>query len=239
MSALVGKGNDAVFVAACAVAGALAVPWHALTTAIAAIVGMVMAMSGVWARRWALPQEARAGRPSAGATPRARMALGWFLIGLAIGLVLLAVIRVLIEPHVPAAGTRIAAAGQLPVWRRLIIIYVAAVGEELLFRVLLLSLVAGLIMRLMPASRRSNRAPTAAVLGAAIVVAALAFAAVHLPAWSAIGLTSGVIGTVIGLNAIGGLVFGYAFVTRGILAAVCAHAGADFAIQIIGPMTGR
>ena len=39
------------------------------------------------------------------------------------------------------------------------------------------------------------------------------------------------------LNAVGGLVFGYVFVTLGIVTAMWVHAGADCAIQLIGPLT--
>jgi len=43
---------------------------------------------------------------------------------------------------------------------------------------------------------------------------------------------------VIALNAVGGVVLGRAFVYRGIVAAMWIHAGADCAIQLIGPLTG-
>jgi hypothetical protein len=36
---------------------------------------------------------------------------------------------------------------------------------------------------------------------------------------------------------LGGVAFGYVFVTRGIVPAMFAHAGADCAIQLIGPLT--
>jgi hypothetical protein len=39
------------------------------------------------------------------------------------------------------------------------------------------------------------------------------------------------------LNAIGGVVLGSAFVNRGIVAAIWIRAGADCAIQLIGPLT--
>ena len=131
------------FIVASVVCGALSVPWNPIFTAVAGGVGGFMAALALWVRRWArLPEVIR--RPAAArSVARLQDIAIWFGIGFAVGLVLLAIIRLVIEPAVPAAGARIAAAGQLPVWRRLLIIYVAAVGEELLFRVLLLSLVAG------------------------------------------------------------------------------------------------
>jgi membrane protease YdiL (CAAX protease family) len=155
--------------------------------------------------------------------------------GLAVGLILLAVIRLVVEPHVPGAGARIAAAGQLPVWRRLIVIYTAAVAEELLFRLLLLSFLAGLMARI---SRSPGLVPGSKSAWLANVLSALAFAAVHLPAWSRVGTVSpGILLMVLALNGLGGLVFGYIFVKRGIGPAMWAHAGGDCAIQLIGPLT--
>jgi len=157
-------------------------------------------------------------------------------LGLLVGLLLLGAIRLVIEPAVPAAGARIAAAAMLPVWRRLVIIYVAAVSEELLFRLLLLSLVAGLAMRLF---RRADRVQNRRFVWVANGLSAFAFAVAHLPAWRAVGsLSLGLTLMVLTLNGLGGVVFGYVFVKRGILAAMWAHAGADCAIQLIGPFTG-
>jgi hypothetical protein len=42
---------------------------------------------------------------------------------------------------------------------------------------------------------------------------------------------------VLTLNGPGSAVFGYVFVTRGIVAAMWADAGADVATQLIGPLT--
>jgi len=157
-------------------------------------------------------------------------------LGLIVGLLLLGVIRLVIEPAIPAAGARIAAAAMLPVWRRLVIIYVAAVSEELLFRLLLLSLVAGLAMRLF---RRADRVQNRRFVWVANGLSAFAFAVAHLPAWRAVGsLSLGLTLMVLTLNGLGGVVFGYVFVKRGILAAMWTHAGADCAIQLIGPFTG-
>jgi membrane protease YdiL (CAAX protease family) len=125
--------------------------------------------------------------------------------------------RIVIEPVVPAIASRMTAAGALPVWRRVAIIYVAAVGEEMIFRLFLMSAVAGVAARLFAHSRER---PTPAVVWTAIGVSALLFAAAHLPSWS--GLSSGVAVPllVMALNAAGGIVMGYVFATRGIVAAM-------------------
>jgi membrane protease YdiL (CAAX protease family) len=160
----------------------------------------------------------------------------WIGAGLLFGLAVLAVIRLLIEPVVPAAGARIVAAAELPLWRRAVVVYVAAVGEELVFRLILLSLVAGLAVRAFGADDGTS-GPRLAWL--ANVVSALVFGAAHLQAWAAVGpLSLGRVMMVMTLNGLGGLLFGHLFLRRGIAPAMWAHAGADCAIQFVGPLTG-
>jgi len=222
------------FVAVCALAGALAIPVDVVATPVTSLVFGLLGFLGLRLWRWSrltgfLKTQAPAGLAR---VVRPAVSLG---LGLIVGLLLLCVIRLVIEPTVPAAGARIAAAAALPIWRRVVIIYVAAVGEELVFRLILLSVVTGLTMRLF---RRAAHVPAGGIVWGAIGLSALAFAAVHLPAWSAIGSVSpGLALTVMTLNGLGGVVFGRVFVTRGIVAAMWVHAGADCAIQLIGPLT--
>ena len=221
------------FVIVCASAGALAVPLHAVASPVSAVFAALVGLLGLRVWRWSrLPSSTKTeGLQGAERLVESAVSLA---LGLMVGLMVLAVIRLAIEPAVPAIGARIAAAGALPVWRRVLVIYVAAVGEELVFRLLLLSLVAGLAARLV---RLPDRTPNRVVVWASIGISAFVFASVHLPAWSgAVPLSLGLVLAVLSLNAVGGLVFGYVFATRGIAAAVCAHAGADFAIQFIAPL---
>jgi hypothetical protein len=161
-----------------------------------------------------------------------------FASGVVLGILLLGLIRGVIEPNLgPLATARIARAGALPVWRRLLIIYVAATTEELVFRVLLFSVFAGLLARLI---QGSNRTPNAACLWVSNGVSALAFGLAHLPSWAqAAPLSGGLVLMVLGLNGFAGLCLGWIFVKRGIFAAMIFHAGADCALQLIGPLTGR
>ena len=222
------------FVAVCALAGALAVPVGVIASPVSTLVAGLVAFLGLRLWRWSeLPGSLKTEAP-AGFERVVRHA-GSLGLGLILGLLLLGVIRLVIEPIVPAAGARIAAAAALPIWRRVVIIFVAAVSEELVFRLVLLSVVTGLTMRLL---RHAGRRPGRGVAWGAIGLSAFAFAAVHLSAWSAVGpLSLGLVLMVLTLNGLGGVVFGYVFVTRGIVAAIWAHAGADCAIQLIGPLT--
>jgi hypothetical protein len=219
-------GQRKVFLLVCAAAGPLAVPAGWTVTPAAAAVALLVAMVGLKVWRWSgLATPTRTGRP-----------ILWMAVGFAMGLVLLAVIRLAIEPVLPQMGRRIAAAGALPFWRRGIIIYVAAVTEELLFRLLLFSAIAGLLARL---RRRPGNVPRSGDGWIANGVSALAFALVHLPAWGrSAPTTAGVVVSVLALNAAAGLVLGHVFAWRGIAMAIWAHAGGDSAIQLVGPLTG-
>lgn len=219
------------FAVLCAIAGALAVRPHPVASPVSAVVALLLGRLGLRVWRWSrLPRLNTAA--AHGVVARYAISLG---LGLLMGLLVLAAIRLVIEPALPAAGVRIAAAAALPVWRRMAIIYVAAVGEELIFRLLLLSLVAGLLARF---TRSTDGTPTQRIAWFANALAALAFAAVHLPAWTAIGtLSLGLLVMVLTLNGLAGLVCGHIFVRYGIVAAIWTHAGGDCAIQLIGPLT--
>lgn len=222
-----------IFVVTCALAGALAVPLSAVGTPVSALIAALVSYVGLRIWRWSRLPALVTGNPP-GARPAILNYTACFLIGLIVGLFALAVIRWFVEPSVPAAGARIAAAGILPLWRRLLIIYVAAVSEELVFRLILLSLIVGVTMKAMG---RGDRPPARGVAHLANALSALAFGAVHLPAWTAVGLTPALILMVMALNGIAGLVLGHIFIRRGIVAAIWAHAGGDCAIQLIGPIT--
>ena len=223
------------FALLCATAGALAVPIHAFATPVSAAVAGLVGLAGQYAWRWSRLPSAMKGDAPVG-VDRLQNAAGSAGLGLIVGLLLLGLLRLVVEPAVPAIGTRLAAVALLPVWRRALVIFVAAVGEEVAFRLVLLSVVAGLTTRLL---RLADRIPTRRIIWTANGVSAVTFAAVHLPAWSgAVPLSPGLMLAVLALNALGGVTFGYLFANRGIAAAMWAHAGADCALQLIGPLTG-
>jgi CAAX prenyl protease-like protein len=224
------RAETVAFLAACALAGGLAVPWNPPLTLAAALVTTLLAALGLGLARWAeLPGHAHVPGSPVGT-------LRFLLLGFLVGVVVLAVLRFAIQPLVPAIGERIAAAGRLPVWRRGVVIYVAAVVEEIVFRLLLLSLLAGILTR---ALRRFGERGRSAAVWSANLLAAGAFGAAHLPSWAGIpGAGPALALCVLALNLTGGIVFGKVFTTRGIVPAMLTHGGADAAVQWIGPLTG-
>lgn len=155
------------------------------------------------------------------------------LIGIGLGAVLLLSIRFLVVPILPQIQARFAAEAGSPIWKRLVIAFDSAILEELIFRLFLLSLVAWLFSRLW---HDSNSLPDRGVLWAANVIVAIGFGLAHLPSWSAVTtLTPAIVITVVLLNSIGGITFGYLYFERGLEAAMLAHFAADVVLHGLGP----
>ena len=146
-----------VFVAVCGSAGALAVPIHPAGTPASALAAGIAGLAGLRVWRWSrLPSATK----NAGAEGIERLVQPVLCLGagFVVGLLLVGVMRLAIQPLLPAIANRMAAAAALPVWRRALIIFVSAVGEEVIFRLILLSLIAGVAARLFrPAMGIPNR----------------------------------------------------------------------------------
>ncbi len=78
--------------------------------------------------------------------------------------------------------------------------------------------------------------PSSGALWVANFVAAMAFGLVHLPRWSArTKLTPALIITLIIMNGLGGLAYGYLFFAHEIEAAILAHMVGDTVLNVISP----
>jgi membrane protease YdiL (CAAX protease family) len=73
-----------------------------------------------------------------------------------------------------------------------------------------------------------------------MVLATLLFGVVHLPQAAALGggLPASSVASVLLGNCLGGVVFGWLYGKRGLLAAVTAHFAADIVLHVIAPVIG-
>ena len=97
----------------------------------------------------------------------------------------------------------------------------------------------GLMTVLVWAGARLTRTadPRPAVVWTAIVATALLFGAGHLPTTAAmLPLTPLVIARALLLNGIGGVLFGWLYWKRGLLAAMLAHFSADIVLHVVAPL---
>lgn len=96
-------------------------------------------------------------------------------------------------------------------------------AEELLLRWGLVSALAWVLATAVPGTREHERA----IAWTAVVLAAVAFGAAHLPAAAAsTTLTAPIVARVVVLNAIAGVAFGWLYVAEALEAAMLAHAAA-------------
>ncbi len=108
---------------------------------------------------------------------------------------------------------------------RLKTIYVASVGEEILFRLFILSLILFILSKLFKNLISLNK-------WLAIIISGLLFGLAHYSQISGNESILNIIRTII-LNGIGGVVFGWLFYYKGIIASMIAHILADFIIYMV------
>jgi hypothetical protein len=155
--------------------------------------------------------------PARSLRSEAPLAIG---LGLGVALVIVAA-DALLTPFIP--GLEALQAQQAPLLARLAagMLY-GGIVEELLLRWGVMTAFVWIGWRLM---QGGHGTPQAGLVLAAIAISALLFGALHLPALAgAISLTPLLIVRTIGLNAVGGIAFGWLYWRRSLEAAMLAHA---------------
>lgn len=119
-------------------------------------------------------------------------------------------------------------------WRGALASFYGGIVEEVLFRLLLVSLLVWLLARFRQGIARSW------MFGVAIVLAALLFGAGHLPAAFAAGMTISalLIAKIVLLNAVVACVTGALFWRHGLEHAMLAHFSADLVLHVALPLLG-
>lgn len=152
------------------------------------------------------------------------------ILGIAVGALLLLIRQFsapYLPPEVPAFGHRGVIGG-------LAVSFGAAVGEEIWFRLGLMTLLVWCGSRLF-----SDRKPRSGMVWIIIVVSAVAFGAAHLPQLLSYGAGSpfAIGGTILGNTAVGTL-YGWCFWRKGLFAAMVAHFTVDLMIHVLPAFVG-
>jgi hypothetical protein len=202
-----------------------------------------LAWAGLWLGRplgWGAPLLAGGGAVHVGdaaAPGRRRAAWRTLAVGLFAGVVLGFALEAL-DPLVLRAATdlarlRGAAAMAPPAWTGILGAFAAAVNEEVVFRLFLLTLLA----RAGFALTRGDATSRLAVTWGATALAALVFGASHFTNVKALGqpFTFPVLALVLVWNGALGLLCGRLYTTRGIETAMAAHAGTDLVLHALAP----
>lgn len=118
-------------------------------------------------------------------------------------------------------------------WQGFLASFYGAINEELFLRLFCLSL---FVWVLSAGWSRSHRIPGPPTLWTANILAALLFGMAHLPtALALMAPTAVVILRIMVLNAVGGIVFGYLYLEKGLEAAMVAHFCADIIVHVLLP----
>ena len=146
-------------------------------------------------------------------------------IGFSIGLVLWLlrfVSQGFLPPDLPDLGHRGVTGG-------LLVSISAAIGEEVWLRLGAMTIIAWVLV-----SVRGLHKLTPQIAWIAIIVAALAFGAIHLPQLTAAGAAThiGIIATMLG-NTVVGIACGWLFWKHGIVSAIAAHFAIDFVLHVL------
>lgn len=154
--------------------------------------------------------------------------------GIAVSAVVVALDLWVFSPRLPPPADP-ASAAQPPAWQGLLAALYGGISEELLLRLGIMTVLVWLATRW-----TRSRVPTPAVLWTAVVVTALLFGIGHLPATATVWpLTPLVVARALLLNGLSGLVFGWLYWRRGLLAAMLAHLGADLVLHAVTPLLVR
>lgn len=152
------------------------------------------------------------------------------LVGIAVGIILLIII-IPAAPHLP--GLPFASASRAAVWKRVLVCFYGGIGEEVVTRLFLLTLLVWLGSRLVQ-KQKARLSP--GIFWAANIIVAILFGLGHLPSASMVmHITPTVVVLALVLNGIAAIPFGYLFWKRGLEAAMIAHFCADFVVWVVGP----
>jgi membrane protease YdiL (CAAX protease family) len=122
---------------------------------------------------------------------------------------------------------------EIPIWNRFLAAFYGGIGEEILLRLFLLSMLVWILGKITQSETPLSRS---GLMWSAIAITSIIFGLGHLPATSMItDLTPLVIARAIVLNGIAGLVLGWLYWRRGLESAIIAHFTADLMILIVLP----
>ncbi len=150
--------------------------------------------------------------------------------GMAFGGVLI-LLRMISEPYLPAA---LPAFGFRGVIGGLSVSLGAAVAEEVWFRLGLMTVLVWLVARAL-----GDRDAKPNVVWPVIVITSVAFGMVHLPQLLSYGAGSpfAIAGTILG-NSVVGILYGWCYWRRSLVAAIIAHFAVDVVLHVLPALTG-
>lgn len=151
------------------------------------------------------------------------------LIGLAVAFIITGSDRFIFAQYLPSQVTQYVFS---PIYFMVGILY-GGIVEELMLRLLVMSLLVLILWKLFARSEDKNTIPNWIYITATVIAAAL-FAAGHLPITAqTMGLSAPIVVRCFVLNGLGGIGFGYLYWKKGLAYSMYAHAATHFFMQVI------
>ena len=157
------------------------------------------------------------------------------ILGISIGMgVLTGIIIILLSfLFTPVSSIFQNAEISVPLWTGFLASFYGGIGEEILLRLFLMTLIVWIIFKII---KTSDGKPTATGIWLAIIISAVIFGLGHLPITGAItSITPLIVVRAILLNGIAGIIFGWLYWKKGLESAMIGHFSADIVLHVIFP----
>ena len=158
------------------------------------------------------------------------------IIGLSIGMGVLATILIVLFSlmffDISVAFLRVEMS--IPIWKALLACFYGGIGEEVLFRLFLMTLMVWILTFFV---RTPDGRPTVSGIWLAIVLSSVVFGLGHLPiTGDLVPLSPMVIARALLLNGVAGIIFGWLYQKNGLESAMISHFTCDVTLHVVVPL---
>lgn len=156
------------------------------------------------------------------------------LISIGLGVLGSALVIVFSLLYVPFPDLLRQSGASVPLWQSFLAIFYGGIGEEILFRLFVMSLLVWISLKI---KKTSIGTPTAIGVWLAIVISAVLFGLGHLPvASSYVTINTMTVTEAIVNNGIIGIICGWLYWKKGLESAMIAHFSSDIVLHLIVPV---
>jgi membrane protease YdiL (CAAX protease family) len=159
------------------------------------------------------------------------------ILGISIGMGVLTGLMIILLSFIftPVSSIFLNAEVSVPLWKGFLASFYGGIGEEILLRLFLMTLIVWIIFKI---KKTADGKPTAMGIWLAIIISAVIFGLGHLPITGTItSITPLIVVRAVLLNGIGGIIFGWLYWRKGLESAMIGHFSADIVLHVLFPLT--
>ena len=158
------------------------------------------------------------------------------ILGISIGLGILSGVLIILLSFLftPVSSIFQNAEISVPLWKGFLASFYGGIGEEILLRLFLMTLVVWIIFKI---KKTADGKPTDIGIWLAIIISAVIFGLGHLPITCTLtSITPLIIVRAVLLNGVGGIIFGWLYWKKGLESAMIGHFSADIVLHVMFPL---